>query len=103
MRRISIALFTIVSAVGMASLASAADMPTKAPAYAPPVVAPYNWTGSYIGGHFGYGWGSDPIDLSTVTAFAVGPVPTSIAHKPRAGPGGVPHATNWQFKRWLLG
>ena len=103
MRRISIGLVAIASTVAMASLASAADMPTKAPAYAPPVVAPYNWTGSFVGGHFGYGWGRDPIDLSTVTAFAVGTVPASIADNPRGVLGGIQYGTNWQFNRWVLG
>ena len=40
--------------------AAAADIAprayTKAP---PPVVAVYNWTGFYIGGNIGYGWGQN--------------------------------------------
>jgi len=40
------------------SPAMAADLPVKAtaPALAPPVPL-YDWSGFYIGGHFGYGWG----------------------------------------------
>jgi len=38
-----------------ADAALAADLPTKAPAYAPPII--YNWTGFYIGAHVGAGWG----------------------------------------------
>jgi len=44
-------------ALGIASSATAADLPrqvNKAPAYAPPVG--YNWTGLYIGLNAGYGW-----------------------------------------------
>jgi hypothetical protein len=38
----------------------AADMPLKAPlCKAPPPVVGYNWTGFYVGGKAGYGWGSD--------------------------------------------
>lgn len=37
-----------------ASTAHAADMPLKAPA----LQSVYNWTGFYVGGHFGYGGGS---------------------------------------------
>jgi outer membrane immunogenic protein len=85
------------------SMASAADLPTKAPAYAPPVAAPYNWTGSYIGGHFGYAWGSDPIDLTPVTAFPTGTVPLSLADNPRGVLGGIQYGTNWQFNRFVLG
>jgi outer membrane immunogenic protein len=45
------------TALSVASVhtASAADLPTKAPAYAP---APsYNWAGFYVGGNVGYSWG----------------------------------------------
>jgi outer membrane immunogenic protein len=38
------------------SVANAADMALKAPPPAP-VAAPYNWTGFYLGGNVGYGWG----------------------------------------------
>lgn len=55
-------LFVLAAALfvcGLAGSANAADMPTKAPVYkAPPVVAPYNWTGFYLGVNGGYGWGT---------------------------------------------
>jgi opacity protein-like surface antigen len=38
-----------------AGAASAADLPTKAPM----VKAPYNWSGCYVGGFFGYGVAND--------------------------------------------
>jgi high affinity Mn2+ porin len=49
----------VVAGVGLSLLAfdgaaTAADLPLKAPAYK----AVYNWTGFYLGGHFGYGGGS---------------------------------------------
>jgi high affinity Mn2+ porin len=40
--------------LAMCSVAAAADMPLKAPAYR----AAYDWTGFYLGGHVGYGGGS---------------------------------------------
>jgi outer membrane immunogenic protein len=40
--------------LGMATAASAADLPRKAPAYSAPIG--YNWTGFYIGANAGYGW-----------------------------------------------
>ncbi|KWV60505.1 hypothetical protein AS156_28790 [Bradyrhizobium macuxiense] len=49
----------------MGGYAAAADLPA-APAYkAPaPAVAVYNWTGFYVGGNAGYGWGNqDPLVL----------------------------------------
>jgi outer membrane immunogenic protein len=62
-RFISSSLAARVSAVGAAivccgSIASAADLPTKAPVYkAPPPSLAYNWTGFYIGGNTGGGIG----------------------------------------------
>ncbi len=103
MRRFSTQLIAIVSTVVAMSMASAADLPTKAPAYAPPAAAPYNWTGSYIGGHFGYAWGSDPIDLTPVTAFPTGTVPLSLVDNPRGVLGGIQYGTNWQFNHFVLG
>jgi len=85
------------------TIALSADLPVKAPAYAPPVAARYNWTGSYIGGHIGYGWGSDPIDLTPFTVFPAGTVPLSLADNPRGVLGGVQYGTNWQFNRFVLG
>jgi outer membrane immunogenic protein len=55
--RFTTLLTATVAAVGIATSASAADMPTrynKAPAYMPPVG--YNWTGFYAGLNAGYGW-----------------------------------------------
>jgi outer membrane immunogenic protein len=41
----------------MATPSSAADLPRKAPAYSGYVVAPFSWTGFYLGINGGYGWG----------------------------------------------
>jgi outer membrane immunogenic protein len=48
-----------LAALIAAAPAVAADLGirTPAPAYAPPVS---DWTGFYVGGHAGYGWGRDP-------------------------------------------
>jgi outer membrane immunogenic protein len=106
MRRFSAGLIATVSTFAMASMASAADMPTKAPPLRPPVG--YNWTGSYIGGHIGYGWGSDPVEFAPISAvyapaFASGSLPTSLADNARGVLGGIQYGTNWQFNRIVLG
>src|SRR5262245_14500774 len=49
----------ILAAVSILTLnavnAFAADMPARVPVYAPPVVvAPFSWSGFYIGGHLGW-------------------------------------------------
>src|SRR5262245_61313794 len=89
--------------IGTTGIALSADLPAKAPAYAPPVAAPYNWTGSYIGGNIGYGWGSDPIELTSFAFFPEGTGPLSLADNPRGVIGGIQYGTNWQFNRFVLG
>ncbi|MDO8877920.1 MAG: porin family protein [Pseudolabrys sp.] len=54
MTRKILAAFAGLFALAMASPSSAADMPRKAPAY---YVAPFSWSGSYVGINGGYGWG----------------------------------------------
>ena len=57
MRRFHCAALAAVAVIGFASVASAADLPVKAP----PMVAapvPFSWTGVYVGGHLGAGWGT---------------------------------------------
>jgi outer membrane immunogenic protein len=56
MRRLSIAIIAAASTVAFSQIAAAADMPVKAPPYSAPV-AVYNWSGFYVGGNVGYGWG----------------------------------------------
>lgn len=57
MRRLQCALLTAVAVIGFASIASAADMPVKAPV----VVPAFSWTGCYLGGSFGGIWGAKDI------------------------------------------
>ena len=56
--RVLLATAAVAVAAGSISPASAADL--RQPALvtkAPPVVAVFNWTGCYVGGHVGWGWG----------------------------------------------
>src|SRR6476661_3117544 len=55
MRKYSLSLLA-AAAVGLtASIASAADLPRKAPAYVPPPAPPpLTWTGCYLGGNVGW-------------------------------------------------
>lgn len=56
MRRLQYALLATVAAIGFASIASAADMPVKAPVMMAPAV--FSWTGCYIGGQVGWAGGN---------------------------------------------
>ncbi|MGA6927909.1 MAG: hypothetical protein WBZ35_00965 [Pseudolabrys sp.] len=60
MRQLS-AAFATIAVVACAQIASAADMPVKAPPPAP-VPLPYNWGGLYLGGYVGYLWGRTRVE-----------------------------------------
>jgi outer membrane immunogenic protein len=94
MRKVTLSLLAAAGlALGVQS-ASAADLGRpvyKAPA--PAVVAAYNWSGFYLGGHVGGAWSQE--DLS-----AVGLVGTT---DPDGFIGGVQAGYNWQADRWVFG
>ena len=56
MHRSTIAAVAAVSIISLTQIASAADLPSKAPAYVPPVPVA-DWSGVYVGLEGGYGWG----------------------------------------------
>jgi len=73
----------------------AADMPLKAPPL--PAAAPYSWTGFYLGGQVGYGWGT------SWQMGADGFGNTGDYHISGIVGGGTA-GYNWQFNRnWVVG
>ena len=52
------ALASIISIASFGN-AMAADMAAKARPMPPPAAAVYDWTGRYVGGNVGYGWGAN--------------------------------------------
>ncbi len=73
MRRLSLALVSAVSALALTQIASAADLPRKAPAYMPPPPPPFTWTGCYIGINGGGAWKKTEFDISNNNAAFFGP------------------------------
>jgi outer membrane immunogenic protein len=61
MRRLSIALIAAASTIALTQMASAADLPRKAPVYVPPPPVA-DWSGVYVGLEGGYGWGHQNFD-----------------------------------------
>lgn len=61
MKKIFLASVAVVAMTATASAADLAPRYTKAPA--PVAAAVYDWSGFYIGGHVGYGWGSTHSDI----------------------------------------
>ncbi len=101
-------LLASVSAIAFAGSAFAAPPP----AYLPPVPI-FSWTGFYLGGQIGYGWGHDS---QQVTAFDPGFVnpeleifipPTFIAdsfsNSPQGVIGGAHIGYNLQINQWVAG
>src|SRR5262245_20321478 len=105
MRRYSLSLLATAAAISFsASVASAADLPRKAPALAP-APPPFSWTGFYIGGHGGAGWGTSEAALNSVCAGGI--------CDPRGGNalfqtqvngwlGGGTVGYNWQVNPWFV-
>ena len=59
-----------IVAVALTQIASAADLPRKAPAYQPPPPPVLSWAGWYVGLNAGWGWGhNDGIENSVVSTF----------------------------------
>ena len=86
--------------------AQAADMPVKAPVAAAPI-----WTGFYVGGNVGYGWGNRNVNYAPNDPAAAGlflpgsgAEPAATSFNSSGALGGVQLGYNWQFARtWLFG
>jgi outer membrane immunogenic protein len=100
MRRLQCALLAAVAAIGMASIASAADMPAKkvTPFRTEPLPVAYNWSGVYIGGNVGYSWENQDVTWPG-SAAAI----TSFNHKPNSGMHGIQIGAQYQWTNLVLG
>jgi outer membrane immunogenic protein len=87
---VTISLFTAMLGGGLT--ARAADI---APVYkAAPAYAPYNWTGLYVGGVVGYGWGTNKhCDAGGCT----------LDFDVDGWNAGATIGYNWQWANWVLG
>jgi outer membrane immunogenic protein len=114
MRRFRFAALAAVAVFGLASVASAADLPTKAPVYkAPAAVAAYNWTGWYGGVNAGYGWGTSnnasndacfqPAGLTMCSAYVAGGGFPPVQMNPKGFIGGGQVGYNWQVANFVWG
>jgi outer membrane immunogenic protein len=106
MRRFHCAALAAVSVIGFASIASAADMPAKAPIYKAPVMVIDPWVGPYVGVNIGYSWGN----WNATNTQAVGPLGVFNFESTTANPkvngilGGVQAGYNWRLApQWIWG
>jgi outer membrane immunogenic protein len=81
----------------------AADLPSRAP---PPVYLPpppiFTWTGIYIGGQIGYGWGTDNGSLFAIDS-AGNSASGAFSTNPQGVIGGAHVGYNLQINQWVLG
>ena len=114
MRRFSAALLAAAAVTfGWIQCGSAADMGLPAPVKAPPpVAAPWSWTGFYIGGNVGAGWGTTETSVNVGAAAApfLAAVPATLAFQlPLSSQtvngflGGGQLGYNWQIGVFVLG
>ena len=109
MRGFTRASIIAVSTIVLTQLASAADLPRKAPP-APAVAPAPSWTGFYVGANIGGGWSNGdvgdytPNDPAMVAWFSAFGPPSSLSLDSSGVIGGVQLGYNWQFNRnWLAG
>jgi opacity protein-like surface antigen len=89
-----------IAVVALGKPADAADLQpsyTKAPAYNMPI---YNWTGFYVGAHFGGAFGKEDV---TVGSALLG-TPQAFSTDPAGALGGLQFGYNYQLApNWLVG
>jgi outer membrane immunogenic protein len=89
-------------AIVSVQVASAADLPTKAPGYAPVAPIAYSWTGFYLGGQGGVGWfSSQTTDVDATTSFPAGFVQGTIDGNGLLGGGYA--GFNYQINQFVIG
>jgi outer membrane immunogenic protein len=105
MRRLQCALFATLAVIGCASIASAADMPVKAPPiWAAPATGPL-WEGIYVGVNGGEAWGRTTwcTDNVVVNCSPGGPA-TDVSHASASGiVGGAQFGDRWQTGNVVYG
>src|SRR6476659_8356282 len=105
MRRLTLPIIAAAYLITFVQLASAADLPAKAP---PAMLAPapvYSWTGFYFGGNVGGAWTQSDgnwIPLPSPAIFGANPISGDFNKSGVIG--GVQVGYNWQFApSWVAG
>ena len=81
-----------IAAMSFVGSANAADMPIKAPVVKAPIATPVSWTGFYLGGSVGYGWGRTDWTYNPIGS---SPTPNPIKSHGWLGGGHVGYLHQW--------
>jgi outer membrane immunogenic protein len=94
-----------LSGSAVSGQALAADLPPRGYNKAPAMAAPAtNWSGLYIGGNVGYGWGNDDTSFSPLPDPAFTDLaPATLDAKPKGVIGGAQIGYNWQIGSLVSG
>lgn len=110
MRRLSIVAIAAISTVAFTQIASAADLPVKAPVYKAPVAVAPSWTGWYIGLNAGAGWSRSDVSNTFSDASYPGSPYGGNASAGSSGDitdtaftGGIQAGYNWQTGAMVFG
>jgi outer membrane immunogenic protein len=94
----------MVVAAALSGSAFAADLPPRTYAKAPAVAPVTNWSGLYVGGNLGYGWGSGNTDFSFLPSPAgFGFNNTTLGARSSGVIGGAQLGYNWQIGSVVTG
>lgn len=120
MRAVVKKILSLAAAIAVSGLcnANAADLAARPAFKAPPLAAAYDWSGFYVGGNVGYGWGGNtdprlslvnPGDAGGITTFLTTGLPGFASGNafPNLNPngvfGGLQFGYDRQFGNWVLG
>ena len=87
-----------VSVTALMGTAFAADLIPP-----PPPVPIFTWTGVYLGGQIGYGWGSGNLNYSGFDQVTGTALATSVGGTPSGVVGGAHVGYQYQINQWVLG
>jgi outer membrane immunogenic protein len=94
----------MVVAAALSGSAFAADLPPRGYAKAPAMAPVSNWSGLYVGGNLGYGWGSGNTDFSFLPTPAEFQINNASLRVPSSGvTGGAQVGYNWQVGSVVTG
>ena len=101
MKRVLLASVTAI--VFGSGSALAADLPAKAPTYKAAPYAYTSWTGFYVGGHGGYGWGDTDWNFVSSSGPVTDRASQSFSHDIKGGFGGGQVGYDWQSGKFVFG
>src|SRR5882757_7958010 len=94
----------MVVAAALSGSAFAADLDARTYTKAPAVAPISNWSGLYVGGNLGYGWGDGNTDFSFLpTPEFFGNNNTSLRARSSGVTGGAQFGYNWQIGSLVTG